>query len=647
MKIDLARGKRVAVAALLVAFSTACTLSKSEEPPPEEPTNPVSLQISVTPATLDFGSVLVDESSSQIITLKNTGNGEVTVTQTTITGSDFSLSGLTFPLTLTKGSSASFFVGFAPSAAGSVTGSVSFPSNADNSPTGLSLTGAGLVVEADGQLNLSPAGMVFGEVSVGNSATRSVTLSNSDNAPITISSANITGSGFSVSGITFPLSLPSGGTTTADVTFSPATAGAAGGSLSFTSDAPNSPTSLSLSATGTQGRLSLNPTSINFGDVTVGSNGSRNVTLSNSGDATLTVWSANVTGGQFSVSGLSFPVSLNPGATTTANVAFSPAAEGAVTGSISFVSDGSNSPTTFSLSGAGVPPPAPGQLTLNPAGLDFGSVNVGSSSTLSVTLSNSGETTLSVSSGNVTGAGFSLNGLSFPVSLNPGATITANVAFSPAAEGAVTGSVSFTSDGAISPTALSLSGTGAVAATSGRLSLNPTSIDFGDVSVGSSGTRNVTLSNSGDAVLLISSANVTGADFSVDGSVFPINLSPGESSTVNVTFTPSAGGVANGSVSFTSDGDNSPTALPLTGNGTEILSVSLAWDTSPSVIDGYNVYRGTLTGGPYTKLNTSLVVDTTFIDNNAMSGNNYFYVVKAVDAAGLESVKSNEAQAAP
>ena len=102
-----------------------------------------------------------------------------------------------------------------------------------------------------------------------------------------------------------------------------------------------------------------------------------------------------------------------------------------------------------------------------------------------------------------------------------------------------------------------------------------------------------------------------------------------------------------GSVAFNHDGANSPTTLSLSGTGAVPITVSLAWDASPSVIDGYNVYRGTLTGGPYTKLNTSLVVDTTFIDNNAMSGNNYFYVVKAVDAAGLESVKSNEAQAAP
>jgi fibronectin type 3 domain-containing protein len=60
---------------------------------------------------------------------------------------------------------------------------------------------------------------------------------------------------------------------------------------------------------------------------------------------------------------------------------------------------------------------------------------------------------------------------------------------------------------------------------------------------------------------------------------------------------------------------------------------------------GYNVYRATKTGGPYTKVNPSLNVDTTFTDSTVAAGSTYFYVVTAVDGAGTESAFSNEAKA--
>ncbi len=45
---------------------------------------------------------------------------------------------------------------------------------------------------------------------------------------------------------------------------------------------------------------------------------------------------------------------------------------------------------------------------------------------------------------------------------------------------------------------------------SGQLTLNPTSLDFGDVTVGNSSTQTVTLTNSGTASVTISQADLTG-----------------------------------------------------------------------------------------------------------------------------------------
>jgi fibronectin type 3 domain-containing protein len=74
-------------------------------------------------------------------------------------------------------------------------------------------------------------------------------------------------------------------------------------------------------------------------------------------------------------------------------------------------------------------------------------------------------------------------------------------------------------------------------------------------------------------------------------------------------------------------------------------SVSLSWDPSTSTVVGYNVYRGTQTGGPYARVNGSVQAGTAYSDNNVQSGTTYFYVVTAVDASSQESGFSNETMA--
>jgi len=75
--------------------------------------------------------------------------------------------------------------------------------------------------------------------------------------------------------------------------------------------------------------------------------------------------------------------------------------------------------------------------------------------------------------------------------------------------------------------------------------------------------------------------------------------------------------------------------------------VSLNWNPSTSSgIRGYNVYRGTVQGGPFTKLNPTALPLTRFNDTSVQSGETYYYVVTATDADNVESVYSNEVSAA-
>jgi len=74
-------------------------------------------------------------------------------------------------------------------------------------------------------------------------------------------------------------------------------------------------------------------------------------------------------------------------------------------------------------------------------------------------------------------------------------------------------------------------------------------------------------------------------------------------------------------------------------------SVALTWNASTSTVSGYNVYRSTVSGGPYTKLNSSLVATLNYTDSTVLSGTTYYYVTTAVDSVGNESAYSNEVSA--
>jgi fibronectin type 3 domain-containing protein len=73
--------------------------------------------------------------------------------------------------------------------------------------------------------------------------------------------------------------------------------------------------------------------------------------------------------------------------------------------------------------------------------------------------------------------------------------------------------------------------------------------------------------------------------------------------------------------------------------------VDLTWTASTSTVSGYNVYRSTVSGSSYTKINSSLVTGLTFTDSTVQNATTYYYVTTAVDSSGDESAYSNVASA--
>src|ERR1051326_2363763 len=176
------------------------------------------------------------------------------------------------------------------------------------------------------------------------------------------------------------------------------------------------------------------------------------------------------------------------------------------------------------------------------------------------------------------------------------------------------------------------------------LSATLTSLGFGSQALNPSVTLTVKITNIGTAAANITQDSISGAGFSTSVKA-PITLNPQQSVSIPVVFTPGAAGTVSGSFTLTVNGATA-LSVPLSGAGFAPLphSVDVAWNASTSAgLQGYNVYRGTVSGGPYTKISATLAPTTLlFTDPTPVSGRQYFYVVTAVNTSGAESAASSE-----
>ena len=122
----------------------------------------------------------------------------------------------------------------------------------------------------------------------------------------------------------------------------------------LTATAGSATESFSLQLNAATPTLNINATSIAFGSVALNTPVTRSLTLTSTGTAPVTVSAATVTGTGFSISGATFPLTLNPGQTAILNVQFDPTTAGVTTGQLTITSNSSTSPTAVvSLSGTG------------------------------------------------------------------------------------------------------------------------------------------------------------------------------------------------------------------------------------------------------------------------------------------------------
>jgi len=552
----------------------------------------------VSPSMLSFGTVSIGQTAAKTLSLQNQSSTAVTISALEVTGQSFSVSSPSgLPAALAPGETYSLNVQFNPSAASAVNSQLTIASNSSSSPTvviGLSGTG-------------TESGTGTGSIA---------TLSG-----LSCSSASMTGSGTDACKITLNAAAPSGGLVV---------------SLSSNNTAVTLPATVTVPA---------NSTSAGF-TATVSS-------VANAQKVTLTAVAGSVT--------KSFALQLNANVPTlTVTTSGTPSSYGKSVTFTARISSGPTGTLTFQNGTASI---GTGTIngttaTLTTSRLGAGSHTItanwpGNSSYAAVTSSaiiqvvNKVTPTVTWATPAAITYGTALSA----TQLDASSTVAGKFVYSPAA-GTVLAVGSHVLLVTLEPTdstdytAASKEVALTVNQGTATLSINATSIAFGNVVVNTSATQSLTLTSTGSSAVTVNSATLKGSGFKMTGATFPVTLAPGQTATLNVQFAPTSVGAATGQLTIASNSSTNGTAqIALSGTGVATsYAVNLGWDAPTSTADpvvGYNVYRATGSSTAYQLLNSPPETQTAYADSTVQSGQTYTYEVKSVDASGVESSPSN------
>jgi hypothetical protein len=518
--------------------------------------------VTASPTTLAFGSQTVGtNSTSQPFTVQNTGNASTSIAIAASTNySQINNCGTL----LQVGTSCTVTVTFAPTANGSLPGTISITDSATNSPQTVTLSGTGTggtVIVAP-----TPTSLTFSSQTVGTtSASKSVTVKNTGTLSTTLSIGAATGDFAQTNNCSTSLAANSGSCTLM-VTFTPTTTGTRTGSISITDQATNSPQMVKLTGTGKAPTVIVtpSPTSETFAAQAIGTtSAAKTITVKNTGTGSTPI-TISPASGDFAVKATTCGPTLGASpASCMISVTFTPEAAGTLTGDITITDNATNSPQTVKLTGTGKAGTV--VVTVSPTSETFAAQTVGTTSgAKTVTVKNTGTASTPISIAPASGDFAQTNTCGSTLGPSP-ATCTISVTFTPQATGTLTGSISVTDNGSTSPQMVKLSGTGK--ALTVVVTATPTSETFAKQTVGTTSTaKTVTIKNTGTGPTSISFG--TTGDFAETLGTCTGTLGPSPAScTVMVTFTPTATGTRTGTLTITDAAMNSPQTVNLTGTG--------------------------------------------------------------------------------
>ncbi|MCU1242059.1 MAG: glycoside hydrolase family 16 [Candidatus Acidoferrum typicum] len=280
--------------------------------------------------------------------------------------------------------------------------------------------------------------------------------------------------------------------------------------------------------------------------------------------------------------------------------------------------------------------PASGLMEVTPDAVSFVDVPVGDTYTQTVRITNVNEGTLQIRKITVSSPNFQITGILLPVIVAHGTSQTFTISYQAKTQGRMEGQISILTSSGDVPLVLGVKASSAAGQT--ELTANAAAFEFEDVAVGSSGKKELVLTNSGNRDLKISGISASGAGFSVSGAT-AVNLSPGQNVNVDVNFAPKSAARQTGSLKVSSAEGGSLLTIPLTAGGAppSQSTVKLNWEESPVTVAGYVVYRSAEASGPYMRVSSSAVPSAEYVDTGLAAGHTYYYVVSSLDADQVES----------
>ncbi|MFA4874088.1 MAG: choice-of-anchor D domain-containing protein [bacterium] len=358
-----------------------------------------------------------------------------------------------------------------------------------------------------------------------------------------------------------------GASCTVFVVFQPGHTGSYDTSLSVISLSHDVISSVLVQGQGVAPSVILLPTSVNFGDHIVGSPSEiRFALLKNGGTAPLSI-SSIAASADFGVTD-DCGVPLNPDASCTLSITFTPPVTGGFTGSVTITDDAADSPQSIALSGTGIDATNP-DIGLSADSIDFGPQLVGTTSAAAmVTVSSNGTADLVINS-IVASQNFAVSH-DCPAAMPTGTVCTLSVTFTAPAAGTATGTIVISDNATDSPQTIALTGLG-ITQGAPQAQLSASTLDFGEQTVDQpSQQKFITITNSGSEGLLISSVSIIGdgaTSFSNLDDCTENFLAPSAFCTIAATFTPADDGPFGATVSINDNAADSPQIAALEGTG--------------------------------------------------------------------------------
>lgn len=295
--------------------------------------------------SLNFGNVATGSSKAMALRITNVGNDSLIISSIAANNARFTVD--VAAKSLAPGEFLDDTIRFSPTATGQVTGTLTITSNSPTSPKTIALSGIGT---AELTMTIDPDDIDFGDVPVGSSKDATVTITNNGNESLNITAFTCDDSHFTLE--TALENIPAGGSKAFTLRFTPDAAGAVNGTFSVTSNAAGSPHSIAVRGTGTaDAGMTFSTLQMAFGDVKVGEHKDLVLTVSNGGNATLSVTSVASSNADFSLPVTAFDVPA--GGSEDVTVRFTPSVLGDRSGTLTFTSNATGAQNEVSVSGKG------------------------------------------------------------------------------------------------------------------------------------------------------------------------------------------------------------------------------------------------------------------------------------------------------